>query len=306
MRFLEFLTEAGVSLNGVVYPKFNNIVILAGGSASGKGFVLDNVLLIEGKIFDIDNLKDLIIRDEDFNDSFLDFLKNVYKPKNDKLDKRSKEILKQHLRPNELDLKNPLDTSILHFFTAYKDYDNRLKKNFFIQASKTSRKPNVIFDVTMKNTDILNMIYKFMVLGDYNPLNVHLVWVLNSVQKALEQNNQRSRSVTDEIVLETHKGVSETMKTILRDFNTKLDCGISVSDLIQGDIWIVPNLEGIDSDIVKSNQGNFVIEELNKFQVKESGNPPLSLSELEHKYFSRGSNVLGKINQYVPNDSKWS
>ena len=30
MRFLELLTEAGVSLNGVVYPKFNNIVILAG------------------------------------------------------------------------------------------------------------------------------------------------------------------------------------------------------------------------------------------------------------------------------------
>lgn len=305
MRFLEFLTEAGVSLNGVVYPKFNNIVILAGGSASGKGFVLDNVLLIDGKIFDIDNLKDLIIHDEDFNDSFFDFLENVYKPKNDKLDKRSKEILKQHLRPNDLDLKNPLDTSILHFFTAYKDYDNRLKKNFFIQASKTSRKPNVIFDVTMKNLDILGMIYKFMVLGDYNPLNVHLVWVLNSVQKALEQNNQRSRSVTDEIVLETHKGVSETMKTILKDFNTKLDCGVPVSDLIQGDIWIVPNLESLDSEILKSNQGNFVIEELNKFQVKESGNPPLSLSELERKYFSRGSNVLRKINQYVPNDAKW-
>ena len=40
MRLSEYLTEDGVSFGGIVYPKFNNIVILAGGSGSGKGFVV--------------------------------------------------------------------------------------------------------------------------------------------------------------------------------------------------------------------------------------------------------------------------
>lgn len=298
MQFLEYITEAGVALNGVVYPKFNNIVILAGGSASGKGFVLNNSLLIDGKVFDIDNLKDLVINDSTFNDSFLDYLENHYTPKNSELDLRAQEILSKGLRPSELDLKNPLDTSILHFFTSFKDYDNRLKRNFFIQASKTPRKPNVIFDVTMRNLDILDVIYKFMVLGGYEPENVHLVWVLNSVQKALEQNRKRKRSVTDEIVLSTHRGVSETMKNILRDFNTKLKSGVSVSELIDGDVWIVPNLEGVDSSVIKSSQDNSVITSLSKFQVKESKKPLKSLSEMEK--------LLDKINSYVPLDSKWS
>ena len=305
MKFSKFLTEAGVAFNNILYPKFNNIVILAGGSASGKGFVLNNVLLISGKVYDIDDLKDLIIKDQDFNDAFFDYLENHYVSKGKKLDSRVSEILEKGLTPDELDLKNPLDTSILHFFTAYKDYDNKLKNNLFLQAAKTDRKPNVIFDVTMKNTDILDMIWKYVVLGGYDPLNVHLVWVINSVKKAIEQNSERSRVVSLGVLKDTHKGVSETMKQILKNFDTKLSSGEKVSDLIQGDVWIVPNLEGVDADIRKSGQGNFEITMLNKFQVKESGKPVIPFADLERKYFTKGSNLLAKINSYVPDDAKW-
>lgn len=305
MKFSEFLTEAGVAFNNILYPKFNNIVILAGGSASGKGFVLNNVLLISGKVYDIDDLKDLITKDQDFNDAFFGYLENHYVSKGKKLDSRVSEILEKGLTPDELDLKNPLDTSILHFFTAYKDYDNKLKNNLFLQAAKTDRKPNVIFDVTMKNTDILDMIWKYVVLGGYDPLNVHLVWVLNSVKKAIEQNSERDRVVSLGVLKDTHKGVSETMKQILKNFDTRLSSGEKVSDLIQGDVWIVPNLEGVDADIRKSGQGNFEITSLNKFQVKESGKPVIPFADLERKYFSKGSNVLAKINSYVPDEAKW-
>ena len=41
LKFKEIqkLNEAGLSINGKAYPKFNNVIIAAGGAGSGKGFV---------------------------------------------------------------------------------------------------------------------------------------------------------------------------------------------------------------------------------------------------------------------------
>lgn len=61
-----FLQEEAVSLmeklitfGGKAYPKFGNIVVMAGGAGSGKGFVLSNLVGMEGKVFDVDELKTL-------------------------------------------------------------------------------------------------------------------------------------------------------------------------------------------------------------------------------------------------------
>ena len=69
MKF-SLILESGISLGKMVYPKFGNIVILAGGSGSGKGFVKDKLLLMDGKTFDIDSLKGLIVQSDVFNESF--------------------------------------------------------------------------------------------------------------------------------------------------------------------------------------------------------------------------------------------
>lgn len=305
MRFLEYLTEAGIVLGGKAYPKFNNIVILAGGSASGKGFIVDNALLIDGKVYDVDNLKGLVANASEFNDAFLDFFRYDYVRKGNKLDKRIDEILEFNLTPGDLNLKDSVDTSILHVFVSSKNYDNKLKRNMFMQAAQSDRKPNVVFDVTLRNTDILDVIYEFALLGGYDFRNIHLVWVLNSVEKAYELNRKRSRSVSDDIVLSTHVGVSRTMKTILSDFNTTLQNGTRVSDLIQGDVWIVPNLEGVDSKMNDSDQGNSAFEWLTKLQVKEAGKPIMPWPEIEKKYFRNGVGLLQKINSYVPDGAKW-
>ena len=45
-------------------PKFNQIVIMAGGAGSGKGFVQGNLLGIEGKTFDVDGLKSLALKSD--------------------------------------------------------------------------------------------------------------------------------------------------------------------------------------------------------------------------------------------------
>lgn len=314
MKF-SLILESGISLGNIVYPKFGNIVILAGGSGSGKGFVKDKLLLMEGKTFDIDSLKGLIVQSDVFNESFWEYLRTEYVPKNKDLDQRATEILENRIKPQDLDLKDPLDTSILHFFTFKRDYDNKLKKNFFLNALKTDRKPNVIFDITLRDKGILDLIYDYALLGQYNPENIHLVWVLNDVEVAKIQNNQRDRRVQEEILVSTHKGVSLTMKEIIKDFeNVKTSKGTKISDIIKGDIWIVPNRT--DDSIIENN----VFIAFNSFKIKESKKNIKSIKELQDErviIMNRedfketlrtkflDSNLEQKINSYVPKEAKW-
>ena len=55
----EELMEKLITFGGQAYPKFGNIVLMAGGAGSGKGFVLSNLVGVEGKVLDVDALKTL-------------------------------------------------------------------------------------------------------------------------------------------------------------------------------------------------------------------------------------------------------
>jgi hypothetical protein len=50
------LLEKLITFGGQAYPKFGNIIIMAGGAGSGKGFVLGTLVGAEGKVFDVDEL----------------------------------------------------------------------------------------------------------------------------------------------------------------------------------------------------------------------------------------------------------
>jgi ABC-type uncharacterized transport system YnjBCD ATPase subunit len=55
----EALMEKLITFGGKAYPKYGNIVVMAGGAGSGKGFILSNLVGVEGKVFDVDELKTL-------------------------------------------------------------------------------------------------------------------------------------------------------------------------------------------------------------------------------------------------------
>jgi hypothetical protein len=55
----QFISEALITFGKSAYPKFGNIVILAGGAGSGKGFQKNNLLGIEGTNIDVDAIKEL-------------------------------------------------------------------------------------------------------------------------------------------------------------------------------------------------------------------------------------------------------
>jgi hypothetical protein len=79
MKFKSYINEALITLANK-RPKYNNIVILAGGAGSGKGFINTNLLGIEGKTFDVDEIKRLGLKigdlvDQDMAEYFIEVLK---------------------------------------------------------------------------------------------------------------------------------------------------------------------------------------------------------------------------------------
>jgi len=56
------LDEALITFGGRAYPRFGHVVIMAGGAGSGKGFVKEKLVGVEGYSFDVDELKLLATR----------------------------------------------------------------------------------------------------------------------------------------------------------------------------------------------------------------------------------------------------
>lgn len=299
LKFKEIqrLNEAGLSLNGKAYPKFNNVIIAAGGAGSGKGFVLNNVLLFKGKTFDVDALKTNILRFGSKEESRIwQEFKNFAKKEG---------YVKTNL--NDLDLKNPVDVGALHAFSKAKGYDDKFKELFFKVASETKNKPNVIFDVTLKEVKAIDEDIKpYVELGKYDKKNVHLVWILNSFDIAVVQNNQRARQVSLKIMTKTHEGAALTMREILENSE-------NYRDVIDGDIWIVPNQVKVDSSVIRNadneiewkgkkytrnaetKKESMVIDRYSAICIKKSGKPAMKYKELE-------KSLIEKIKDYVPKD----
>ena len=62
MRFKKFyetqqVDEKLITFANKAYPRSGNLLILAGGAGSGKGFILKELIGLEGKVFDVDDLK---------------------------------------------------------------------------------------------------------------------------------------------------------------------------------------------------------------------------------------------------------
>ena len=298
LKFKEIqrLNEAGLSLNGKAYPKFNNVLIAAGGAGSGKGFVLNNVLLFKGKTFDVDALKTNILRFGSKEESKIwqEFKKFAEK----------EGYVKTNL--NDLNLENSKDVSILHEFSKAMGYDDKFKELFFKVSRESKNKPNVIFDVTLKDIKAIDEINNYIKLGKYDNKNVHLVWILNSFDIALKQNNQRERQVSLEIMAKTHEGAALTMREILENSE-------KYRDVIDGDIWIVPNQVKVDSSVIQNNgneiewkgkkysrnaetkKKNMVIDRYSAICIKKSGKPAMKYEEIE-------KSLIEKIREYIPKD----
>lgn len=190
LGFKTFLNEKQIVVGKGA--KYGQIIFLAGGAGSGKGFAIKQFL--EGtkfKVRDVDEWKKAFLK--------LAVLKNKYK----------------ELRG--LDLRKPKDVFILHKFVKSKNIKDKTLELVLSQAS-IGRLPNIIFDVTLKDKDDVTAVLPSLMGAGYNPRNIHLVWVLTNYGISVLQNRdpKRGRIVPDDIMLDTHEGAAMTMWNFIK------------------------------------------------------------------------------------------
>lgn len=284
---LEVLQEALIQFGGQKATQFGNIVILAGGAGSGKGFVLSNLIGLQGKVLDVDALK-------------------VAASKSTLI--RQKVEAEYGVDIGSMDLRNPENVEKLHYIIGkYMKLPSRKEEALFasIIAAAPDRKPNLIFDVTLKDMGALHDISTYARDLGYDKKNVHIVWVINDINVAMTQNQGRSRVVPEDIFLATHKGASMTMKDIL-------DKGEDLRRYMDGFIYFAFNKAKVDAEGVfqsrETGKGDAAfpkaaekvgyIKKANYFVIKKPGAAPLTSSQL-------GDQILAKIREYTPELGQW-
>jgi predicted kinase len=266
------LDEALITFGGKAFPKFGNVVILAGGAGSGKGFIKDKLIGLEGFNFDVDELKSLAMRAP-------------------KLVQRIKDEF--GVNPAELNLKNPNDVATLHGIVgdALK-LDDKKKQNLFssILTAHPDRKPNIIFDVTLKDLRKLQNVTRQVKDLGYDNEKIHIVWVINDIEIAKQQNAKRSRQVPVEILVNTHRGASMTMNDIV-------NMGNDLKQYMDGDIIFAFNKVKVDSEVIKSDTGGQYLKTAKYVYVKRAGQS-VNKDKLT-------TDIVNKISSYVPPSVSW-
>ena len=272
----EALLEKLITFGGKAYPKFGNIVIMAGGAGSGKGFVLGKLVGIEGKVLDVDELKTLA-------------------SKTPAIIKRVKSELGVDLPDLAKSLKDPENVGKLHSIMGdYLQLDRRREKALYtsILAADPERKPNIIFDVTLKDLPKLEKIAREAAMLGYDKKNIHIVWVVNDIEVAQQQNKARARTVPSEILVNTHRGAANTMGDII-------NMGTRLKKYMDGDIVFAFNKVGVDASLAKSGKGGSYVKDANYFYVKKQGKAPTSVDQLD-------KDIRRKIASYVPKNVDWT
>ena len=188
----------------------------------------------------------------------------------------------------------------------YLSLDKKVQKNLYtsILAADPDRKPNIVFDVTLKDLGKLNKIAQDVSKIGYDKKNVHIVWVVNDIEVAQQQNKARSRVVPSEILVNTHRGAANTMGDII-------NMGKTLSKYMDGDIVFAFNKVGVDANLAKSDKagekigmkgktkGGSYIKDANYFYVKRQGKAPTPVDKLDKE-------IRMKIKSYVPKNVDWN
>lgn len=287
LKDTDALNEVAIQFNRNRDTKFGNVVILAGGAASGKGFVISNLLDIQGKIMDPDALKAAALKAPG-------------------LKAKVEKALKTKLTPETF--KNPEMVSKLHVFLADEiklvgRNEAALLKSIALQPP--DRLPNLIFDTTLARYAKLDSLCTMVKDLGYEASKIHLVWVLTPIEVAAELNKKRSRTVSDEVQIGNHTGASSTMQQVLTTSTLRKS--------MDGDIFIAFNKPKADATLVtgpagseagsykkmgtgKAGSGAF-LKDATYVQVKKAGH------EVDQKVITDG--IRDKIASYVPNGSIW-
>lgn len=276
MQFQNYLTEKQIIVGGG--KKYGQIVFLAGGAGSGKGFAASNFMeSSKFKIRDVDELKKAVAK--------------LMKLKG------------EHPEIANTDWGNPKDVFRIHQFVK----DMKLKEytlELLLAGASKGQLPNIMFDVTLKDMgDVYEVMPQLLEVG-YKPIDVHLTWVLTDFYVAVQQNSTRERRVPYEILLKTHVGAANTVTDMLRkkDFAIGTVINGAVNIVLGGNKNTILMTTGDTRDTLKGQNKNIqqpgepivrkgkyskkdelVIKSFKYINVKEEGKPMKRSSDFENE-----------------------
>jgi hypothetical protein len=224
--------------------RYGQIVFLAGGAGSGKGFAIKNFM--QGELFkirDVDEWKKSFIKLADTQNKYPEI--------------------------KGLNLKNPKDVYKIHIFIKKLGIKDT-SLDLLLKDANTDRLPNIMFDITMKDvSDISDIIPKLEKAG-YDSKNIHLTWVLTDYSVAIVNNRNRDRVVPEDIMLMSHEGAATNMYDVIKG---KLPRGLNggVRVVLNNRENTIPYVDPKTKKIVKTRTGNIIVTDFTYLTFKKEG-----------------------------------
>ncbi len=243
LSFRQYLEEKLIMYNQG--KRYGQIVFLAGGAGSGKGFAISNFMEKEKfKIRDVDEWKKGFQKLADT----------------------------QGLYPEikGLKLKNPKDVYKLHMFVKKTGIKEK-SLDLLLQDANTRHLPNIMFDITMKDAaDIGDVLPKLLEAG-YDPKNVHLTWVLTNYAVSIVNNRNRERVVPEDIMLLSHEGAAKSMYDVVKG---KLPRGLNgaVRVVLNNRDNTIPWIDPDTKKVMKDHKsGSVLVKDFTYLTFKKEG-----------------------------------
>ena len=193
LDYTKFKTAVPLEEKLIVYgggKKYGQIVFLAGGAGSGKGFASEKFMQKElFKVRDVDEWKKAFI-------------------------KMASEM-KKYPELRGLNLRNPDDVFKLHMAVKKMGIKGR-SLQLLLRDVRPDRLPNIMFDITFKDTDEIDEAMPMLLRAGYQPRDIHITWVLTNYHIAVKQNKERDRVVPDDIMIGTHTGAATSMYNVIK------------------------------------------------------------------------------------------
>lgn len=211
-------------------PNEGQVIVMAGAAGSGKNFVIDNFTDISNKfkLLDIDEIQHLIIRSKIIFKRFREYLVNTSSPYRNYSD--------QDLKDPSMFKDSEFTDTLYNFMIENKIPQTKL--GVFLKVNKNrDHLPNIVLNTTFGNTQSIENKLDVIMDAGYKPENVHLIWVVTTMDESLSRNLARERTVAAQFVKQNYRNVVDNIRGLLGK-----DQGV-FKDYIGGNVWAVVNLK---------------------------------------------------------------
>lgn len=193
-------------------------------------------------------------------------------------------------------LKNKIVENLQGLLRLILENEESYPKDLLIRHSaakvtSTENLPNILFDISFKDTWYMETIIPKFIETGYSPNNIHMVWILTDLELAELRNSKRERVMSTETLHAMHAGVLKSMLSFITNEDNL------IPKFLNGDIYIVNNEEidipNIDKDrdqkndktlqyLDKDNSRKFIFKskDMKKIKIKNAGNARIDLSKL--------------------------